>query len=317
MKRLSLALTAVLLGGTSVNAAIPSSESARLASATRIVQDLRANIPEDYWARTRCAVVIPELKKAAFILGGEWGKGVMSCRSGDRWSPPVFMQLAKGSVGFQIGGEAVDLVLLVMNDQGAQKLLDNKVNLGADASVAAGPIGRTAAAGTDAYLKAEIVSYSRAHGLFAGLDISGGALRPDDAANEVVYGVGARPRTILASRDIAAPTEASTFLDALNASDRVATSTAADRPDTASATRSGAASRVAPTPTTTVQPTTDSDLRARVIDVQQSLDRLLSETSTSPVGTSGTSSATVTVDRARLTQIRQQLEAILMALDKR
>src|SRR5437870_3500201 len=148
-------------------------------------------------SRARCVAVVPDLKKAAFIVGGEYGKGVMSCRSGSGWSAPVFIQLAKGSWGFQAGAEQVDLVLLVMNESGVQKLLQNKVTLGADASVAAGPIGRQGSVGTDAALTAEILSYSRAQGLFAGIDVSGGVLRPDDDSNKAVYGAGATPAAIL------------------------------------------------------------------------------------------------------------------------
>src|SRR5205814_5001538 len=115
-------------------------------------------------------------------------KGVVSCRSGKTWSAPLFLELGKGSAGFQIGAEQVDLVLLMMNRQGVDKLLDNKVNLGADASVAAGPVGRAASASTDARLTAEILAYSRAHGVFAGINLSGGVLRPDQDANSGAYG---------------------------------------------------------------------------------------------------------------------------------
>src|ERR1043165_3040815 len=133
---------ALLLVATgNASAAIGSSATARLAAAAQIVQEIRTDIPADIWSRARCVAVIPDLKKAAFIFGGEYGKGVMSCRSADGWSAPVFMQLAKGSWGFQAGAEEVDVVLLVMNEQGVQKLLQNKVSLGADASVAAGPVG--------------------------------------------------------------------------------------------------------------------------------------------------------------------------------
>jgi lipid-binding SYLF domain-containing protein len=262
-------------------------------------------------------VVIPELKKAAFIIGGEYGKGVMSCRAGDQWSAPVFMQLAKGSWGFQAGVEQADVVLLVMNDQGVQKLLQNKVNLGVDASVAAGPIGRRAGAGTDAALRAEILSYSRSQGLFAGIDLSGGVLRPDEDANKDVYGAGAAPRTILASREISAPPEASPFLKALGE----AGSGTARPTDRAAATPSPAAG-VPATPRTTTMPTTDDDLRARVVDIQQTVDRILADTTPAPVGTGGTTggtaaSGTVSVDRARLLQLRQQLDALLTALSRR
>src|SRR5437867_7929169 len=132
MYRFIVVATVVLAGATGATAAITPAETARLNAATRAMQEIRGQVPPEYWTRARCVVAIPELKKAAFIVGGEYGKGVMSCRAGDQWSAPVFMQLAKGSWGFQAGVEQVDLVLLVMNDQGVQKLLKNKLNLGAD-----------------------------------------------------------------------------------------------------------------------------------------------------------------------------------------
>ena len=303
------ALALVLAAAVNTHAAIGSSEAARLAAAAQVVDDVKTDIPTDIWSKARCVVVMPDVKKAAFIFGGEYGKGILSCRSGERWSPPVFMQLAKGSWGFQAGAEEVDLVLLVMNEQGVQKLLQNKVTLGADASIAAGPLGRQGSVATDVALTAEIVAYSRAKGLFAGINLSGGVLRPDEDANTSVYGKGASPRTILASTAISAPPEATAFLRAL---DLQATASAADRPP----------SQTAPTtPRTTTMPTTDDDLRARVVDLQQMLDRILADTTPAPVGTSGTgrasSTGTVTVDRARLLQLRQQLDALLAALNRR
>src|SRR5262245_9805417 len=127
------------------------------------------------------------MKKAAFVVCGEYGSGVMSCRQANGWSAPVFMQLAKGSWGLQIGAEQTDLVLLVMNRRGLDKLLEDKVSLGADASVAAGPVGRSATAATDAQLGAEMLSYSRSQGLFAGINLSGGVLRPDKEAQTRAY----------------------------------------------------------------------------------------------------------------------------------
>ena len=303
------ALALVLAAAVNTHAAIGSSEAARLAAAAQVVNDVKTDIPPDIWSKSRCVVVMPDVKKAAFIFGGEYGKGILSCRSGERWSPPVFMQLAKGSWGFQAGAEEVDLVLLVMNEQGVQKLLQNKVTLGADASIAAGPLGRQGSVATDAALTAEILAYSRAKGLFAGINLSGGVLRPDEDANTSVYGKGASPRTVLASTAISAPPEATAFLRAL---DLQATASAADRPP----------SQTAPTtPRTTTIPTTDDDLRARVVDLQQMLDRILADTTPAPIGTSGTgrasSTGTVTVDRARLLQLRQQLDAMLAALNKR
>ena len=311
MKRFVLAAAAVLASATSVSAAITAAETARLTSAAQVVQDIRNDIPQQYWDRAHCVAVIPELKKAAFIVGGEYGKGVMSCRAGDRWSAPIFIQLAKGSWGFQAGAEQVDVVMLIMNEQGVQKLLENKVNLGADASVAAGPIGRQGQVSTDAKLTAEILSYSRAKGLFAGIDLSGGVLRPDEDANRKVYGTSATPRTFLASRDISAPTEAAPFLNALG---RV-TSTTAAPPAPAKSSSAGTTSE--PAATSTIS---DGDARARIADMQRTLDRLLADAGKAPVGTTGTTETnaqTVTVDRATLQQLRQQLDAISAALERK
>jgi lipid-binding SYLF domain-containing protein len=310
MQKLIVTAAVLLTTAASAGAAIRPGEAERLAAAARAVQEIRTEIDDDLWNRGRCVAVIPDLKKAAFIVGGEYGKGVMSCRAGDQWSAPVFIQLAKGSWGFQAGVEQADVVLLVMNEKGAQKLLQNKVNLGADASVAAGPVGRRGGVGTDAALTAEILSYSRSQGLFAGIDISGGVLRPDEDANVGVYGAGATARTILASREISAPPEATPFLRALS------TATA-----TTSAAPAAAAASVPATPRTTPMPTTDDDLRARVVDIQQTVDRLLADTTPSPVGTTGSAdtveSNAVRVDRARLLQLRQQLEALLTTLNRR
>jgi lipid-binding SYLF domain-containing protein len=314
MVRLVTAAAALLATVSGASAAITSSEAKRLEAAATITREIKDDIPEEVWNRAHCVAVIPDLKKAAFIVGGEYGKGGMSCRAGDQWSAPVFMQLAKGSWGFQAGVEQVDLVLLVMNERGVQKLLQNKTTLGADASVAAGPVGRRALAATDAAMTAEILSYSRSRGLFAGLDISGGVLRPDEEANVDVYGRGAQPRTILASREISAPPEARDFLRALGS---VAPAT----------TPRSTGAAAPPTPRTTTMPTTDDDLRARVVDIQQTLDRILADTTPAAVGTSGTTSttrtdapptgATVTVDRARLMQLRQQLDALIASLNRR
>src|SRR5947209_7105926 len=184
MKRAMMA-SMLCLVASSAFATLSKDEIKRLNDAGTILSELRNSpdkaIPEELWSKAQCVVVIPSMKKAAFIVGGEYGSGVMSCRTND-WSTPVFMQLAKGSWGLQIGAEEVDLVLLVMNRRGVDKLLEDKVSLGADASVAAGPLGRSAAAATDAQLKAEMLSYSRSSGVFAGIDLSGGVLRPDKAA---------------------------------------------------------------------------------------------------------------------------------------
>jgi lipid-binding SYLF domain-containing protein len=200
-------------------AELPKSEAKRLNQAAAVVSEIRNSdngIPEDVWNKADCVVVIPGLKKAGFIIGGEFGSGAMSCRNGGAWGPPVFMSLTKGSAGFQIGAESIDLVLLVMNRSGAEKLLSNNVTLGADASIAAGPVGRTGSAGTDAKLSAEMLSYSRSKGLFAGIDLSGGALKPDRSANAKAYGPNPAPKDIaLGTAPVSLSAEARTFTEAL------------------------------------------------------------------------------------------------------
>jgi lipid-binding SYLF domain-containing protein len=205
---------------TATFAELSKDEVTRLREGAAILTELRGSpdkgIPEDLWKRAECVLVIPSVKKAAFIVGGEYGSGVMSCRMSTAWSNPVFMQLAKGSWGLQIGGQSTDLVLLVMNRRGLDKLLEDKVSLGADASLAAGPVGRSASAATDAQLHAEILSYSRSSGLFAGIDLSGGVLRPDKEADERAYGPAVHAREVVSGeRRFPAPPAATPFLKAL------------------------------------------------------------------------------------------------------
>lgn len=142
--------------------------------------------------KSECVIVLPSVKKAGFIVGAQYGRGVMTCRSGQNfdgsWSAPIMMQSSGGSFGLQIGGEATDFVILVMNDQGARAVLHGKAKLGGDASVAAGPVGRDAEASTNGAMSAEMLSYSRAHGIFGGVSLSGTSLGPDSGANEKVYG---------------------------------------------------------------------------------------------------------------------------------
>ena len=200
-------------------AKLSNDEVKRLSESATVLNELRTTpdngIPQDLWAKAECVVVIPSLKKAAFVFGGEYGSGVMSCKNGSVWSAPVFMQLAKGSVGFQIGAQSTDLVLLVMNRRGMEKMLGNKVTLGADMSIAAGPVGRTASAATDAQLNAEILSYSRSQGLFAGVDLTGGVLKPDTDSNEDTYGKGIRTADIVERRTVIVPPQADVFMKAL------------------------------------------------------------------------------------------------------
>lgn len=176
-------------------------------------------IPEDLWAKAQCVVVIPDMKKAAFVFGGEYGRGVMSCRSANGWSAPVFMELQKGSWGFQAGAEEIDLVLLVMNRDGAVRMLNSKVSLGADASIAAGPVGRAASASTNGDLSAQVLAYSRAHGVFAGINLSGGALKADADSNKDVYGSIPAVDVVMNGKG-AAPAEASTFMGTLSGGTR-------------------------------------------------------------------------------------------------
>ena len=214
-------VTIALLGTMAVSnlsASLSSSEVQRIAEAAAILGELHAapdqDVPLDLWEKAACVMVVPGLKKAAFIVGGEYGKGLMSCRRDGAWSAPIFIRLGKGSWGLQFGAQSIDLVMLVMNERGIDKLLKNRVSLGAEASVAAGPVGRDARAATDAQLKAEILSYSRTQGVFAGINLSGGVLRDDKNDNADLYGKGVSPQDILKT-NIPVPAEAKPFVDAL------------------------------------------------------------------------------------------------------
>src|SRR5215471_12356750 len=214
------ALVAVSVASTAW-ATLTKEEAKRLSEATAVLSELRGvpdnGIPDRIWEKARCVVVIPSVKKAAFIIGGEFGEGVMSCRQGNAWGAPVFMQLAKGSAGFQIGASSTDLVLVVMNDRGVERLLHNKVTLGGDASVAAGPVGRAATAATDIQMSSEMLAYSRSKGIFAGIDLSGGTLKPDEDANQRAYGPGVNPSDVaLGRQQVTMPPEALAFVSALN-----------------------------------------------------------------------------------------------------
>jgi lipid-binding SYLF domain-containing protein len=220
MKILYLALLVSVTGiAAPVRADVSSAEAERLNSAATVLHELRASpdqgISEDLFKKAECVAVIPGVKKAALGVGGEYGKGVVSCRTGQTWSAPAFMEMEKGSVGLQIGGQQTDLVLLVMNKSGLDKLLGDKVTLGADMSVAAGPVGRNAAASTDATMTAQILAYSRSKGAFAGIDLSGGSLRPDTKANEEAYGAGMKAREIVNGQKAKAPQAAAAFMRAL------------------------------------------------------------------------------------------------------
>ena len=185
------------------------------------ILDVPDNIPQDLLDKADCVVVFPSVLKAAFIVGGSYGRGAMSCRKGDDfrgpWGAPTMMALEGGSFGFQIGGQATDFVLLVMNERGARGILASKVKLGGDASVAAGPVGRDASADTDGTLRSEILSYSRARGLFAGVSLEGSTIRPDNGDNRRVYGKKIPARDIVLSGTVAVPPAAEQLVSTLDA----------------------------------------------------------------------------------------------------
>ncbi len=174
-------------------------------------------IPQDLLDKAKCVVVVPGMKKAGFILGAKFGRGFAACRrsGGTAWSAPAAVRVEGGSVGFQIGASETDVVLLVMNDGGMKHLLSDKFTIGGDASGAAGPIGRDASAQTDAKLNAEILSYSRSRGLFAGISLEGATLRPDEDTNRELYGRDAKNREILTG-DFKTPASAEAFEHRLN-----------------------------------------------------------------------------------------------------
>ena len=170
------------------------------------------DIPKDLLDRAECVIVLPSVKKLAIGIGGSYGRGVMVCRSGEHftgsWGAPAMYALEGGNIGFQLGGQATDFVLLVMNPRGAESLMGSKVKLGADAAAAAGPKGRTATAATDVVMRAEILSYSRSRGLFAGVSLEGSTLRPDNGANEKLYGKKLTAKEILREGRVGTPAAA-------------------------------------------------------------------------------------------------------------
>jgi lipid-binding SYLF domain-containing protein len=184
------------------------------------ILDIPDDIPQDLLDKSVCVIVYPSVLKAAFVLGGSYGRGAMTCRTGEHftgpWSAPTMMALEGGSIGFQIGGQATDFVLLVMNERGAHAVLKSKVKLGADASAAAGPKGRNASAETDVTMRAEILTYSRARGLFAGVSLAGSSVRPDNDANARVYGKQLEAESIVFKGAAAVPPAAQRMIAMLN-----------------------------------------------------------------------------------------------------
>jgi SH3 domain-containing YSC84-like protein 1 len=220
MRTLTAAMVLTLTAATAHGADLSTKETDRIREAATVLQEIHTvpdkDIPTELWERAECVIVVPSMKKAAFVFGGEYGKGLMSCKHGGQWGAPIFMQVGKGSWGLQIGAQTIDLVLLVMNKSGMEKMLRNKVTLGAEASVAGGPVGRDARAATDAQMKAEILSYSRTQGLFAGVNLSGGVVKPDEDDNRSLYGADVVPRDVVMSGKIAPPPPTAPLMAQLN-----------------------------------------------------------------------------------------------------
>ena len=194
-------------------------ENERIGEAATVMKEILGmpeGIPGDLLNKAECVVVYPSVKKAAFGVGGSYGRGLITCRSGKEfngpWSAPAMFALEGASFGFQIGGEAIDFVLLVMNESGANSVMSSKVKLGADASAAAGPKGRTSSAETDVVMKAEILSYSRTHGAFAGVSLEGSTLRSDDGANKNLYGQELSAKQIVREGSVKTPPSAEPLL---------------------------------------------------------------------------------------------------------
>ena len=226
-KFISLTVSAVLLGlvflSMPVKADDKEHDEDRLRNAGQVLKEIMNipdDIPQNLIDKADCVVVIPTVLKAAFIVGGSYGRGAMSCRSGENmegpWGAPTMMALEGGSFGFQIGAQATDFVLLIMNRDGASSILSSKVKLGADASAAAGPVGRDAEADTDVAMRAEVLTYSRARGLFAGISLEGSTLRPDDDANERIYGKRLPSKDIALHGAVPIPPSAKLLTSTLN-----------------------------------------------------------------------------------------------------
>ena len=220
MIRLMTLAVCLVLASTGLGAA--NKEEGRLEDAGLVLEEILAiddNIPKDLLDKAECVIVIPSMLKVALGVGASYGRGAMVCRTGlgydGPWGAPAMYALDGGSLGFQLGGQATDLVLLVMNQRGVKALLNSKVKLGGSASAAAGPKGRDVSASTDATMRAEILSYSRSRGLFAGVSLEGASLRPDNDASREVYGRPITARAIVTGTDIVVPAAGRRFVDAL------------------------------------------------------------------------------------------------------
>lgn len=221
---LTLILAVQLTMPAALWAASEETDESRLENAGTVLKeilDIPDDIPQDLLDKADCVVVYPSVKKAAFIVGASYGRGTMTCRKGENfqgpWGPPTMMALEGGSIGFQIGAQATDFVLLVMNDNGARGILAGKVKLGGDASIAAGPVGRNASAETDVTLRSEILSYSRTRGAFAGVSLEGSTVRPDNEANEKLYGRKLEAKQIVLLDQVPVPRAAQKLVATLDA----------------------------------------------------------------------------------------------------
>ncbi len=221
MRRIAVGVLLVLL--VAPTAPAQDKEAERLRISAEVLQEILnvpENVPQDLLDKAECVGVFPSVLKGAFIFGGSYGRGAFVCRSGKEftgpWGPPAMYRIEGGSVGLQLGGQATDFVLLVMNPKGVESLLRSKARLGADASAAAGPKGRTAEAATDLYLRAEILTYSRNRGLFAGVSLEGSSLRPDKGSNEKIYGGKVNARRILREGAVSVPESGRPLVNTLN-----------------------------------------------------------------------------------------------------
>ena len=223
MRRIAALLSACLLLSSAVAAANQSREEKRLEASGQVLKeilDIPDGIPKSLLNKAECVIVIPTVLKFAIGVGGDFGRGAMTCRTGEHftgaWSAPALIALEGGNLGFQLGGQATDFVLLVMNPKGAESILTSKVKLGADAAAAAGPKGRDAAADTDVVMKAEVLSYSRSRGLFAGISLEGSTLRSDGSANKKLYGRELDAKEIVREGKVGVPASGREFISLLN-----------------------------------------------------------------------------------------------------
>lgn len=223
MKKLIVCFVIVLMSSLTSSAANDERETDRVKDAGVVLKEILNipdDIPQDLLDKAECVIILPSVKKGAFGIGGSYGRGVMVCRSGEhykgRWGAPALYALEGISIGFQLGGQATDFVLLVMNPKGAESLLHSKVKLGADASAAAGPKGRTAEGATDIVMNAEILSYSRNKGLFAGVSLEGSTLRSDGSANEKLYKRKLTAKEIIRGGKVGIPASAQQLVSLLD-----------------------------------------------------------------------------------------------------